>query len=114
MGISSASVITMVLIFMGMNTACGSRSRHQKNIGLVQNISASQSVEEGSSVELECRIGKIPDRAEVAWVKLKGLGEVEYLSTYRKDEGVMDYEEEFSSEMEFQCCLLQTDWAPAN
>ena len=33
-------------------------------------------------------------------MKLKGLGEVEYLSTYRKDEGVMDYEEEFSSEME--------------
>ena len=100
MGISTSSFIIMFLMFMGLNTACGSRTRHQKNIGLVQNISASQSVEEGSSVELECRIGKIPDRAEVAWVKLKGLGEVEYLSTYRKDEGVMDYEEDFSSEME--------------
>ena len=57
-------------------------------------------MEEGSSVELECRIGNIPDRAEVAWVKLKGLGEVEYLATYRKDEGVMDYEDDLAADME--------------
>ena len=95
-----ATIFTIMTILLGINITSGSRSRHQKNIGLVQSISSSQAVEEGSSVEFECRLGKIPDRAEVAWVKLKGLGDVEYLSTYRKDEGAMDYEEEFTSDME--------------
>eukprot|EP00090_Calanus_glacialis_P011948 TRINITY_DN20380_c0_g1_i2.p1 TRINITY_DN20380_c0_g1~~TRINITY_DN20380_c0_g1_i2.p1 ORF type:complete len:357 (-),score=99.87 TRINITY_DN20380_c0_g1_i2:65-1135(-) len=95
-----ATIFTIMTILLDINITSGSRSRHQKNIGLVQSISSSQAVEEGSSVEFECRLGKIPDRAEVAWVKLKGLGDVEYLSTYRKDEGAMDYEEEFTSDME--------------
>lgn len=76
------------------------RTRHQKNIGLVRSISPPQSVEEGGSVELQCRIGKIPDRAEVAWVKLRGLGDVEYMSIFRKGEGVIDYEDDFNSEMD--------------
>ena len=100
MALFASFIWTILIILRGINITSGSRSRHQKNIGLVQNISSSQAVEEGSSVEFECRLGKIPDRAEVAWVKLKGLGEVEYLSTYRKEEGAMDYEEEFTSDME--------------
>ena len=43
---------------------------------------------------------KIPDNAELAWVKLEGVGQVTYLSTRRKDDGVMDYEEEYSSFIE--------------
>merc|ERR1719186_447233 len=85
---------------MDLHLTSSSRVRHLKNIGLVRNISSSQSVEEGSSVELECRLGNVPDRAEGGWVKLRGLGEATYLATYRKEEGVMDYEEEFTSEME--------------
>ena len=42
----------------------------------------------------------LPDRAELAWVRLAGLGEVTYLSTRRKEDGVTDYEEEFSSFLE--------------
>jgi len=73
-----------------------------KNIDLVKNISRSQSVVlEGDNLELECRIDiGLPDRAELAWVKLAGLGEVTYLSTRRKEDGVTDYEEEFSSFLE--------------
>jgi len=93
-------VIPLVFLVLSTGVTSGGRSRHQKNIGLVRNISTSQAVVEGSSVELECRLGNIPDRAEVAWVKLKGLGEVEYLATYRKDEGVMDYEDDLAAEME--------------
>ena len=95
-----ATIFTIMTILFGINITSGIRSRHQKNIGLVQSISSSQAVEEGSSVEFECRLGKIPNRAEVGWVKLKGLGEIEYLSTYRKEEGAMYYEEEFTSDME--------------
>jgi len=90
----------LLLLILGVDIASAGRSRHQKNIGLVRNISSSQTVVEGGSVELECRLGNIPDRAEVAWVKLKGLGEVEYLAAYRKDEGVMDYEVDLAAEME--------------
>ena len=43
---------------------------------------------------------KIPDNAELAWVKLEGVGQVTYLSTRRKEDGVTDYEEEFSSFLE--------------
>jgi len=93
-------VVSLLLLVLSVEYVYSGRLRHQKNIGLVQNISSSQAVEEGSSVELECRLGSIPDRAEVAWVKLKGLEGVEYLATYRKDEGVMDYEDDVSAEME--------------
>ena len=31
---------------------------------------------------------------EVAWVRLMGVGEMEYLSIYNKEEGVVDYDEE--------------------
>ena len=40
---------------------------------------------------------KLPAAAELAWVKLEALGEVTFLSTHSKDEGVLDYESEFSS-----------------
>ena len=67
---------------------------------LVLGISPKQSVEVGSSVELECSLGNIPDRAEVAWVRMKGVGEVEYLSIYNRQEGAIDYDEDqFSAEM---------------
>jgi len=91
---------TIIFLVVEMKLCSSSRTRHQKNIDLVRSISSSQSVEEGSSVELECNLGNVPDRAEVAWVKLKGLGEATFLATYRKEEGVTDYEEEFTSEME--------------
>ena len=39
--------------------------------------------------------------AEVAWVRIWGVREVEYLSVFGKDDGAMDYEEEqFMSRME--------------
>eukprot|EP00092_Neocalanus_flemingeri_P038490 GFUD01041901.1.p1 GENE.GFUD01041901.1~~GFUD01041901.1.p1 ORF type:complete len:355 (-),score=97.94 GFUD01041901.1:168-1232(-) len=65
-----------------------------KNLNLVSSISPTQSVEEGSSVELECRLGNVPDRAEVAWVRIRGVEEVDYLSIYDKEDGQIDYEEE--------------------
>ena len=93
--------IYLLLVVIYTHLSCGRRTRYlDRNIDLVSSISPTQAVEEGSSVELECRLGNVPDRAEVAWVKLRGLGEATYLATYRKEEGVMDYEEEFTSEME--------------
>ena len=68
-----------------------------KNDDLVLGISPKQSVEVGSSVELECRLGNIPDRAEVAWVRVKGVGDMEYLSIYNREEGTIDYDEEMLS-----------------
>ena len=71
------------------------------NLDLVSSISPTQSVEEGSSVELECRLRNVPDRAEVAWARIKGVDEVEYLSIYNKEDGVIDYEDEqYTSVME--------------
>ena len=90
----------VLLATLASKRSLAARTRHQKNIGLVRSISPPQSVEEGGSVELQCRIGKIPDRAEVAWVKLRGLGDVEYMSIFRKGEGVIDYEDDFNSEMD--------------
>ena len=91
--------LLVVVIYIHLSN--GRRSYFDRNIDLVSGISPTQSVEEGSSVELECRLGNVPDRAEVAWVKMKGSGEVEYLSIYGKEEGVIDYEEEqFISWME--------------
>ena len=98
---SSYFALLRTLIILGTNVAYGSRTRHQKNIGLVRNISSSQTVEDGSSVELECRLRNVPDRAEVAWARIKGVDEVEYLSIYNKEDGVIDYEEEqYTSVME--------------
>jgi len=73
-----------------------------KNLNLVKGITRSKDiVMEGDTLELECRVDKkIPDNAELAWVKLEGVGQVTYLSTRRKDDGVMDYEEEYSSFIE--------------
>ena len=70
-------------------TTLGSR-----NDNLVSSISQKQSVEVGSSVELECGLEHVPHMAEVAWVRMVGLGEVEYLSVYNKEEGVVDYDED--------------------
>ena len=58
---------------------------------------------EDDSVELECRIDdRLPDSAEIAWVKLDGLEDVIFLSTRRKEEGVTDYEEDYSSFLEHE------------
>ena len=72
---------------------------------LVTGISPKQSVEVGSSVELECSLGNIPDRAEVAWVRVKGVGDVEYLSIYNREEGTIDYNEEM-----FSSALTEDSW----
>eukprot|EP00092_Neocalanus_flemingeri_P007176 GFUD01007754.1.p1 GENE.GFUD01007754.1~~GFUD01007754.1.p1 ORF type:complete len:362 (+),score=102.88 GFUD01007754.1:347-1432(+) len=87
-------ISTICLIIMDMQLSSCGRMRHLKNIGLVKTISSSQSVEEGGSVELECRLGNVPDRAEVAWVRIRGVEEVDYLSIYDKEDGQIDYEEE--------------------
>ena len=39
----------------------------------------------------------MPERAEIAWVRVVGRGEVTFLSVRRKEDGVTDYEEEYSS-----------------
>jgi hypothetical protein len=67
---------------------------------LITSISQKQAVEAGSSLELECGLEPVPHMAEVAWVRVKEVGEVEYLSIYSKEEGVTDYDEEFLSSME--------------
>ena len=73
-----------------------------KNIDLVKSISRSREVVlEGESVELECMIDdRLPDSAEIAWVKLQGLDDLIYLSIRSKEDGVIDYEEEYSSFLE--------------
>ena len=43
---------------------------------------------------------RLPERAELAWVKLEGLGEVHYLAVRRSEDGVMDYEEQLSSALD--------------
>ena len=40
---------------------------------------------------------RVPERAEIAWVRVVGRGEVTFLSVRRKEDGVTDYEEEYSS-----------------
>ena len=55
-----------------------------RNDNLVSSISQKQSVEVGSSVGLECSLEHVPHMAEVAWVRVVGLGEVEYLSIYNR------------------------------
>ena len=40
---------------------------------------------------------RVSERAEIAWVKVLGRGEVMFLSVRRKEDGVIDYEEEYSS-----------------
>ena len=75
------------------------------NDDLVLGISPKQSVEVGSSLELECSLGNIPDRAEVAWVRVKGVGDVEYLSIYNREEGTIDYNEEM-----FSSALTEDSW----
>ena len=68
---------------------------------MIIGISQKQVVEVGSSVELECNLENIWEPAEVAWVRVVGVGELEYLSIYNKEEGVRDYDEErFISRME--------------
>ena len=49
-------LITTVLSVCILNLSMAARTRHEKNIGLVQGISKPQTIEEGSSVELECRL----------------------------------------------------------
>ena len=73
-----------------------------KNIDLVKKITKTKDVIiEGDSVELECRIDdRLPDKVELAWVKLDGLNDVTFLSTRRKEDGVTDYEEDYSSFLE--------------
>ena len=39
----------------------------------------------------------MPERAEIAWVRVVERGEVTFLSVRRKEDGVTDYEEEYSS-----------------
>eukprot|EP00092_Neocalanus_flemingeri_P029987 GFUD01032556.1.p1 GENE.GFUD01032556.1~~GFUD01032556.1.p1 ORF type:complete len:357 (-),score=100.41 GFUD01032556.1:240-1310(-) len=84
-----------ILLVIVMNTDLhpGRRTSY-RNLDWVTSISPTQSVEEGSSVELECRLGNVPDRAEVAWVRIRGVEEVDYLSVYDKEDGQIDYEEE--------------------
>ena len=42
----------------------------------------------------------LPERAELAWVRLEGLGEVTYLAVRRSEDGVVDYEEQLSSALD--------------
>ena len=35
---------------------------------------------------------RVPERAEIAWVRVVGRGEVTFLSVRRKEDGVTDYE----------------------
>ena len=42
----------------------------------------------------------LPARAELAWVRLEGLGEVTYLAVRRSEDGVTDYEEQLSSALD--------------
>ena len=42
----------------------------------------------------------LPERAELAWVRLKGLGEVTYLAVRRSEDGVTDYEEQLSGALD--------------
>jgi len=94
----------MVIIFLILKILTltqGLSNFLQRNMDLVSTISPTIKVEEGETVEMECRLGNIPDRAEVAWVRILGVMEVEYLSIYDKKDGSKDYEEEqFISTME--------------
>ena len=43
---------------------------------------------------------RLPERAELAWVRLEGLGAVSYIAVRRSEDGVMDYEEQLSSTLD--------------
>ena len=92
---------TIFLVVLKISQSYGRTTYWDRNMNLVTSISPTMVVVEGDSVEMECRLENIPDRAEVAWVRIWGVREVEYLSVFGKDDGVMDYEEEqFMSRME--------------
>jgi len=85
--------------FVWMMILLGSmRAAVQEN--QITSISKKQMLEIGSSVELECNLGNMWDTAEVAWVKMMGVGETEYLSIFNKEEGVKDYDDEYISRMD--------------
>ena len=43
---------------------------------------------------------RLPERAELAWVRLEGLGAVSYIAVRRSEDGVTDYEEQLSSALD--------------
>ena len=96
-----SSLCTIYLVALLHSESHGLASYLHRNMHLVTSISPTMEVEEGGSVVMECKLENIPDRAEVAWVKIWSVSEVEYLSIYGTEDGVIDYEEEqFLSLME--------------
>lgn len=100
MRLQSVPLIIIMIFSCGLERRwCSSSLSLLKNIDLVKSIVSSRTVvTEGQSLELECRISsRVSERAEIAWVKVMGRGEVRFLSVRRKEDGVIDYEEEYSS-----------------
>ena len=89
------TLLKMILLILSTSSESqGLATIRQRNIDLVTTISPTMRVEEGGSADMECSLGNIPDKAEVAWVRIWGVREVEYLSIYAKEDGVLDYDEE--------------------
>ena len=68
----------------------------------IVNISPKQHVSVGDSLQLDCLVdGSLGgvEGLELAWVKVAGVMEVEYLSVYSLTEGNMEYEEDLESEL---------------
>ena len=99
---STMTISSIVLLMLTtLSHSLGLATFRQRKMDLVTNISPTMRVEEGGSADMECWLGNIPDKAEVAWVRILGVREVEYLSIYAKEDGVVDYDEEqFISAME--------------
>ena len=81
-------LFTILVVVLNMSQSYGRATYWDRMMHLVTSISPTMVVEEGDSVEMECRLENIPDRAEVAWVRIWGVREVEYLSVFGKNDGV--------------------------
>ena len=67
----------------------------------IVNISPKQRVSVGESLQLDCLVdGSLADQGlELAWVRVAGVMELEYLAVHSLLEGTMDYEEDMVSEL---------------
>ena len=66
----------------------------------IVNISPKQTVDVGDSLELDCVVdGALVEGMELAWVKILGVDDLEYLTVYSVEEGNMEYIEDLESEL---------------
>ena len=88
--------VIAVIVFI-ISTSTASR-RHYMFGPRIVNISPKQTVDVGDSLELDCAVDvALVEGMELAWVKILGVDDLEYLTVYSVDEGNMEYTDNLES-----------------